>query len=183
MSLLASLNRPVVETQPVLRRILKAMNEAGVVVTLPCAQRWAGLSPAATALLTTLNEADTPLWLDEYLDTPALRERLHQASSAPLSHQRPAALALLHSDSNPDLHAVAAAGGTMILEVPALNGGLTLRLRGPGIQERRAVAPQLPPQVIEFLREWPLNGQGINLLLTCGDMLMVLPRTAQVAVC
>ncbi|MGD8105625.1 phosphonate C-P lyase system protein PhnH [Pantoea sp. FN0302] len=183
MSLLASLNRPVVATQPVLRRILKAMNEAGVAVTLPCAQRWAGLSPAATALLMTLSEADTPLWLDEYLDTPELRDALYQAGSAPLSHTQSAALALLHSDSNPDLHAIAAAGATVILEVPALNGGLTLRLRGPGIQERRAVAPQLPPQVIAFLREWPLNGQGINLMLTCGDMVMVLPRSAQVAVC
>ncbi|WP_250650266.1 phosphonate C-P lyase system protein PhnH [Pantoea alhagi] len=117
MSLLASLNRPVVATQPVLRRILKAMNEAGVAVTLPCAQRWAGLSPAATALLMTLSEADTPLWLDEYLDTPELRDALYQAGSAPLSHIQPAALALLHSDSNPDLHAIAAAGGTVILEV------------------------------------------------------------------
>ncbi|UQY42815.1 phosphonate C-P lyase system protein PhnH [Mixta hanseatica] len=183
MSLLASLNRPVVETQHVLRRILKAMNEAGVTVMLPCAQRWAGLSPAATALLMTLSEADTPLWLDEQLDTPALRECLRQAGSAPLSHQQPAGLLLLHSDSNPDLHAIATVGATVILEVPALNGGLTLRLRGPGIQERRAVAPQLPSKVIEFLRDWPLNGQGINLMLTCGDMLMVLPRSAQVGVC
>lgn len=183
MSLLASLNRPVVETQPVLRKILKAMNEAGVAVTLPCAQRWAGLSPAATALLITLSEADTPLWLDEALNTPALRQCLRQAGSAPLNPQLPAGLALLHSDSNPDLRVIAAAGATIILEVPALNGGLTLRLRGPGIQERRAVAPQLPPKVIDFLREWPLNGQGINLMLTCGDTLMVLPRSAQVAVC
>lgn len=183
MSLLASLNRPVVETQPVLRRMLKAMNEAGVAVTLPCTQRWARLSSAASALLMTLSETDTPLWLDEALNTPALRECLRHAGGVPLSHQQPAGLALLHSDSNPDLHAIAAAGATIILEVPALNGGLTLRLRGPGIQERRAVAPQLPPKVINFLREWTLNGEGINLMLTCGDTLMVLPRSTQVAVC
>lgn len=183
MSLLASLNRPVVETQPVLRRILKAMNEAGVAIALPCKQQWVGLSPAATALLLTLNDANTPLWLDEKLDTPALRECLLQAHGCVVSRQQAASLALLHSDSNPDLNAVAAAGATVILEVPALNGGLTLRLRGPGIQGRRAVAPQLPSQVLAFLREGPLNGQGINLMLTCGEMLMVLPRTAQVNVC
>ncbi|WP_313159505.1 phosphonate C-P lyase system protein PhnH, partial [Mixta calida] len=50
MSLLASLNRPVVETQPVLRRILKAMSEPGAAVMLPCTEQWAGISPAATAL-------------------------------------------------------------------------------------------------------------------------------------
>mgnify|MGYP000882214507 CR=1 FL=1 len=183
MSLLASLNRPVVETQPVLRRIVKAMNEAGVAVTLPCVQRWPGLSAAATALLDTLSAEDASLWLDETLDTPALRQCLQQAACAPLSRQQPASLALLHGSSDPDLFAIAAAGATVILEVPALNGGLTLRLRGPGMQERRAVAPQLPPKVIAFLREGPRNGQGINLLLTCGEMLMVLPRSAQVAVC
>lgn len=182
MSLLASLNRPVVETQPVLRRILKAMNEAGATIALPCVQSWAGLSPAATALLSTLNEADTPLWLDEKLDTPALRDSLC-LRGAVLSRQQPTDFALLHSDSNPDLRNIVAPGATVILEVPALNGGLTLRLRGPGIQERRAVAPQLPPQVIAFLREWPLNGQGINLMLTCGEMMMVIPRSAQVGVC
>lgn len=183
MSLLASLNRPVMATQPVLRRILKAMNEAGVAISLPGKQQWAGLSPAATALLLTLTDADTPLWLDATLDSPALRTCLQQATGGAIDPQRPAGLALLHSDSNPDLSAIAAPGATVILEVPALNGGLTLRLRGAGLAERRAVAPQLPPQVLAFLRAWPLNGQGINLLLTCGDMLMVLPRTAQVEVC
>ena len=183
MSLLASLNHPVVATQPVLRRILKAMNEAGVAIALPCKQQWAGLSPAATALLLTLNDADAPLWLDEKLDTPVLRAGLQQATGIALSRQAPASLAMLHSNSDPNLNLIAAPGATIILEVPALNGGLTLRLRGPGIQERRAVAPQLPPRVLAYLREWPLNGQGINLMLTCGEMLMVLPRTAQVSVC
>ncbi|QHM71528.1 phosphonate C-P lyase system protein PhnH [Mixta intestinalis] len=183
MSLLASLNRPVVETQPVLRRILKAMNEPGVAVMLPCDEAWEGLSPAATALLSTLNEAEAPLWLDEKLNTPALRACLLQAHAAPLTDKLPAALALLHSDSDPSLATICAPGATVILEVPALNGGLTLRLRGPGIQERRAIAPQLPPQTLAFLREWPMDGQGINLMLTCGEMLMVLPRTAQIEVC
>ena len=183
MSLLASLNRPVVETQPVLRRILKAMSEPGAAVMLPCTEQWAGISPAATALLTTLNEADAPLFAAPVLETSALRDSLHRNNGAPLTSEQPAAFALLHSDSDPDLAAICAPGATVILEVPALNGGLTLRLRGPGIQERRAIAPQLPPKTLAFLREWPLNGQGVNLMLTCGEMMMVLPRTAQVAVC
>ena len=102
MSLLASLNRPVVETQPVLRRILKAMSEPGAAVMLPCTEQWAGISPAATALLTTLNEADTPLFIDPMLETSALRDSLHRNNGAPLTSEQPAAFALLHSDSDPD---------------------------------------------------------------------------------
>ena len=182
MSLQVSVNRPVATAQPLLRRMLKAMNEPGVAVRLPCVQRWPGISPAAAALLATLHEVDAPLWWDDILAPPALRASPRQNGASP-GHELPAALALLHAASDPDLSAIAATGGTIILEVPALNGGLTLRLRGPGIQERRAVAPQLPPQVIAFLRTGALHGQRINLMLTCGDMLMVLPRTVQLSVC
>ena len=64
MTLLASFNHPVADAQRAFRRILKAMSEPGVMVSLPLQQGWGALSPAATALLLTLVDQESPVWLD-----------------------------------------------------------------------------------------------------------------------
>ncbi len=73
---------------------------------------------------------------------------------------------------------------TLIFEVPSLNGGLTLRLTGPGMREPRAIAPQLPECIIHELTERPHPFPlGIDLILTCGERLLAIPRTTHVEVC
>ena len=191
MTLLASFNRPVADAQQTFRRLLKAMSEPGVLVTLPMAQGWGGLSPAATAVLMTLVDGDTPLWLDPALDNAQLRENLRFHTGVVLSDRPESVFAITQAATVPDL-AIFARGSalapeestTVIIEVPSLNGGLNLRLWGPGIREMRAIAPQLPASVTQFLRHRPHDfPEGIDLIITSGDGLIALPRTTHVEVC
>lgn len=64
MILLAGFTRPVADAQHTFRRTLKAMSEPGTLVTLPVIAALGRLSSAATAVLMTLVDRETPLWLD-----------------------------------------------------------------------------------------------------------------------
>ena len=191
MTLLASFNHPVADAQRAFRRILKAMSEPGVMVSLPLQQGWGSLSPAATAVLLTLVDQESPLWIDAASDNETLRTNLRFHTGAPVSDTRDAPFALAQSMANPDPLLFAAGDNlapekstTLIIEVPALNGGLTLRLSGPGLREPRAIAPQLPPRVLHYLRERPHPfPQGVDFIFTCGETMMALPRSTQVEVC
>ncbi len=191
MTLLASFTHPVADAQRAFRRILKAMSEPGVMVSLPLAQGWGELSPAATAVLLTLVDQESALWLDQRVDSDTLRSNLRFHTGVPIVAERDAPFALTHAAANPD-PALFAAGDnmapekstTLIVEVPALNGGLTLRLSGPGLRESRAIAPQLPAAILHYLRERPHPfPQGVDLIFTCGEAMMALPRTTDVEVC
>lgn len=191
MTLLASFTQPVADAQSAFRRILKAMSEPGVVVTLPSIPAWGTLSPAATALLMTLADGETPVWLDPILRQTTLINNLRFHTGASLAAEPGAPFAVLTQGSawdatlfNPGDDLSPETSTTVIVEVGALNGGLTLRLRGPGILESRAVAPKLPPDLLHWLRERPHRfPQGVDLIFTAGSQLMALPRTIDVEVC
>lgn len=162
MTLLASFNHPVADAQRAFRRILKAMSEPGVMVSLPLAQGWGDLSPAATAVLLTLVDQESALWLDRRVDSDIVRSNLRFHTGVPIVDERDAPFALTHAAANPDPACFAAGDNlspekstTLIVEVPSLNGGLTLRLSGPGLREPRAIAPQLPAAILTYLRERP----------------------------
>jgi alpha-D-ribose 1-methylphosphonate 5-triphosphate synthase subunit PhnH len=73
---------------------------------------------------------------------------------------------------------------TLILQVSSLSGGRMLRLTGAGIADERMVAPQLPDCIIHELTERPHPFPlGIDLILTCGERLLAIPRTTHVEVC
>ncbi|MFS2225007.1 phosphonate C-P lyase system protein PhnH [Pantoea sp. B65] len=191
MTLLASFNHPVADAQHAFRRILKAMSEPGVMVSLPMQHGWGAISPAATAVLLTLVDGETPLWLDDALHDEVLLSNLRFHTGATVTDRHDAPFALLHARSQIDPHCFAAGDNltpekstTVIIEVPSLNGGLTLRLRGPGLMETRAIAPQLSERVLNALRDRQQRfPQGIDLIFTCGEAMMALPRTTQVEVC
>ncbi|WP_409075778.1 phosphonate C-P lyase system protein PhnH [Pantoea sp. C3] len=191
MTLLASFNHPVADAQCAFRRILKAMSEPGVMVSLPLQQGWGALSPAATAVLLTLVDQESPLWIDAKIDNEQLRSNLRFHTGVPISDSCGASFALSHATSQPNPADFAAGDNlspekstTLIIEVPSLNGGLTLRLSGPGLRETRAIAPQLPESVLEYLRTRPHPfPQGVDLIFTCGEAMMALPRSTDVEVC
>jgi len=191
MTLLASFTHPVADAQRAFRRILKAMSEPGVMVSLPLQQGWGDLSLAATAVLLTLVDQESALWLDGHIDNDVVRSNLRFHTGVPIVDERDAPFALTHAAANPD-PALFASGDnmspekstTLIVEVPSLSGGLTLRFSGPGLREPRAVAPQLPEAILHYLRERPHPfPQGVDLIFTCGEAMMALPRTTDVEVC
>ncbi|WP_339098551.1 phosphonate C-P lyase system protein PhnH [Pectobacterium brasiliense] len=191
MSIQASFAQPVAGAQCAFRRILKAVSEPGVTVTLPLQQGWGRLSPASTAVMLTLVDRDTPLWLDDALDDESLRSNLRFHIGAILTRDESATFALLHVSSAIALSRFSAGdvmspekSTTVIIEVSGLTGGTPLRLSGPGLETSRVVEPQLPPDMLRYLCHRPDPfPQGIDLMFTCADALMALPRTTHVEVC
>ncbi|MCA6953392.1 phosphonate C-P lyase system protein PhnH [Pectobacterium polaris] len=191
MFIQASFAQPVADAQCTFRRILKAVSEPGVTVTLPLQQGWGRLSPASTAVMLTLVDRDTPLWLDEALDDEALRSNLRFHTGAILTRDESAAFALLHVSSAIALSRFSVGdvmspekSTTVIIEVSSLTGGTPLRLSGPGLETSRVVDPQLSPDIVRYLCHRPDPfPQGIDLMFTCADALMALPRTTHVEVC
>ncbi|EIH4233465.1 phosphonate C-P lyase system protein PhnH [Escherichia coli] len=69
-------------------------------------------------------------------------------------------------------------------DIVSLSGGRMLRLTGAGIAEERMIAPQLPECILHELTERPHPFPlGIDLILTCGERLLAIPRTTHVEVC
>lgn len=191
MSIQASFAQPVADAQCAFRCILKAVSEPGVTVTLPLQHGWGKLSPAATAVMLTLVDRDTPLWLDDALNDETLRSNLRFHTGAILTGDESAVFALLRTSSAISLSRFSAGDDmspekstTVIIEVSCLTGGTPLRLSGPGLENSRIVNPQLSPDILRYLCHRPDPfPQGIDLMFTCADAMMALPRTTYVEVC
>jgi len=185
MTLVASFSHAFGDSQRAFRLILKAISEPGSKVALPQLPAWGNASPAATAVLMTLVDRKTPFWLDSSLSDEAMLADL-QRYGANMTADMATPVALLHGafDMAIEQFAPDDSRTTVVIEVPALSGGLTLRLSGPELREPRAIAPRLPSAVLRYLRERAHSSlQPIDLIFTCGDRMMALPHTTNVVVC
>ncbi len=200
-AVLAELGRgfaqPVHDAQQVFRAVLEAMSRPGRIQALPAAVldplETPALGRATTAVLLTLLDAETRLWLHPSLRSEAARAYLQfhtgvmQADDAARAgfaiieadHATPALWQALPSGSD----AVPQDGATLIVEVPSLDEGLTLSLSGPGVET-------VQPLRVAGLHAgfWQARRQmeasfplGIELILTCGDRLAALPRSTRVS--
>ena len=70
---------------------------------------------------------------------------------------------------------------TLILQLPALTGGASLEMSGPGIPVTRQIAPLGLPD--DFPAIWAANHRlyplGVDLILVSGHQIMGLPRSAR----
>ena len=177
---------PVRESQAAFRAVLDAMSEPGRIVTIG-----AGLAPpvpldpATAAILLTLVDADTPLWLDPAAAAAEPWVAFH--CGAPQTAPEEAAYAVVLG--LPDLrwfnagtHEAPEQGATLIVQLPALTGGHAWQLSGPGLQSAAALqAAGLPD---DFAAQWARNAarypRGIDLVLCAGCSALALPRTVAV---
>ncbi|HEY3985087.1 phosphonate C-P lyase system protein PhnH [Cedecea sp.] len=194
MTLMTAFTLPVQDAQQSFRRLLKAMSEPGVIVALTSLQQgWLPLNVATTSVLLTLADNDTPVWVDGTLGNDIASQNIRFHTNAPLCEQPEHAQFAVASDaiSSEQLNLLAQGcdiapdtSATLILQVSSLSGGRMLRLTGAGINEERMIAPQLPECVLHELTERPHPFPlGIDLILTCGDRLLAIPRTTHVEVC
>ncbi|MDS0462110.1 phosphonate C-P lyase system protein PhnH [Klebsiella pneumoniae] len=174
--------------------MLKAMSEPGVIVSLQQLQHgWQPLNVASTSLLLTLADHETPVWLASALYNDLVGQNLRFHTGAPLVDQPQQAVFAVANDgiSAEQLNVLSAGtvtapetGVTLIVQLASLSGGRMLRLTGAGIAEERMIAPQLPDCIIDELTERPHPFPlGIDLILTCGERLLAIPRTTHVEVC
>lgn len=200
-TVLAGLGRgfaqPVHDAQQVFRAVLEAMSRPGRIQRLPAGLldplETPALGRATTAVLLTLLDAETRLWLHPSLRSDAARAYLQFHTGVQMVDQAmQSAFAVIEADhATPALwrslpsgsDTVPQDGATLIVEVPSLDEGLALTLRGPGVETVQTLRiGGLHAGFWQARREleaaFPL---GIELILTCGDRLAALPRSTRVS--
>jgi alpha-D-ribose 1-methylphosphonate 5-triphosphate synthase subunit PhnH len=184
---------PPHDAQRIFRAILDAVSHPGRIVSLPAAPADPGrLSPAAAAYLLTLADRDTPVWLAEEFDHPAVRDFLRFHAGSPIVDGRgEAAFGVLAANTpqpfegfNLGTDAYPDRSATLLVEVPALSDGLVQQWRGPGIDVSATVAIAGLPE--DFWTEWAANRGlfpcGVDVVFTAGTELCALPRSIAVEV-
>jgi alpha-D-ribose 1-methylphosphonate 5-triphosphate synthase subunit PhnH len=178
---------PVLDAQSAFRAVLEAMSRPGRVQRLPRPPSPpAPLCAAAGAVLLTLADSETPLWLDAGPDAEGWA-RFHAGSplvSDPaeaaflMSVGMPPALESLRAGTDDDPHLSA----TLILQVEALVEGEGWRLTGPGIENEHRLRVKGAPA--GFVAAWAANRalfpRGVDVVLCAGDRVAALPRGTEI---
>jgi alpha-D-ribose 1-methylphosphonate 5-triphosphate synthase subunit PhnH len=175
---------PVAGAQACFRAVLDAMARPGRVMPVAGVSAPPPLCDAAAAVLLTLVDHETPLWLDP--DAGAARDWIAFHTGAPLSDNAAFVMAL----SLPDLTTLPAGtdempetSATVILQVRALGSGRRWVLAGPGL--RRPTELLVDGLPADFVAVWQRNHalfpRGVDLILCAGGKLAALPRSVSVA--
>jgi alpha-D-ribose 1-methylphosphonate 5-triphosphate synthase subunit PhnH len=177
---------PIHDAQQIFRGILTALSEPGRVLRLSgLPDSGLPLGAASLAVLLTLADGDTPLWLDDRATVAAPYLRFH--TGATIVDSKSAARFALIADAQhcPRLDDFAAGSedypdrsATLIIEVARFAEQGPIVFRGPGIPDRRDLTIEaLPP---DFLAAWSANRalfpRGVDVILTCGTEIVGLPR-------
>ena len=178
---------PVSDAQACFRAVLDAMARPGQVrragsdLTPP-----APLAPATGAVLLTLADYDTPLWLDpaalsasEWIAFHCGVTVVEKRSDCSIA----LALSMLELSSLPaGTHELPESAATLILQVKALGRGTSYRLTGPGLREPALFSVEGLPR--GFSASWHENHAlfpcGVDLILCAGSTLAALPRSVSV---
>lgn len=189
------LSDPVSGTQLVFRLVMDAMARPGTVHPVPVlTQPPKPLYPVTGAVISTLADADTPIWLDPALAKAGdVRDWIVFHTGAPVTqHQSEASFAVvaapktlsalngfaLGSQEYPDRST------TIILQVDTLAEGPMLEFEGPGIDGRMPLRADPLPQ--HFAAQWRANRsafpRGVDLILAAPDSVAALPRSARLIV-
>lgn len=183
---------PVFDAQSAFRTLMDAMaRPASIHRVKPAVTPPAMLNAAAGAIACALIDADTPFWLDARLaESSALREWLVFHTGGRETTKPAGALFALVGEPRfmPALEAFAQGtqdypdrSTTVILQLPSLEGGQPLTFAGPGIKDRATLAAKGLPA--DFAAQWQANRarfpRGVDLILTAGDRIACLPRSAR----
>jgi alpha-D-ribose 1-methylphosphonate 5-triphosphate synthase subunit PhnH len=189
-SLLPGFDNPVDDAQQVFRAALEAFAHPGRLETLPVTSgQPEGLSPALTALLLTLADPDTPVWLPA--DVPAaaraflrfhcgcpLVDNLGEATFVciPAGHAMPAL-----ADCAQGLPAYRTAPPRCSWKSPRCTRATRCAAR-PGIETTQSLCVTGLPA--DFRASWRANNTGfplgVDLLLASGDEFCAMTRTTLV---
>jgi alpha-D-ribose 1-methylphosphonate 5-triphosphate synthase subunit PhnH len=184
---------PVLGAQTTFRAVMDALARPGIAqpIAFPSIPPMP-LTAELAAVALTLLDHDTAVWLDPALmEADAVCSWLAFHTGAPVTTEpADAGFALVTeaallpaldrfaqgTDEYPDRST------TIVLAVPALEGGPALRLRGPGIRDSAVIAPVGLP--VDFIAQRGENRarfpRGVDLLLTAPGLVLGLPRTTRV---
>ena len=183
---------PAVESQAAFRAILRAIASPGAIET--CGRGLAPpspLSPAAAAAILTLADYETPLWIAPSLADGEATAYLKFHTGAPLAGSPgQAAFALIDLERDGlDLKRFAQGepdypdrSTTVVAQTRSLARRGGMRIAGPGVNGTAEF--DFSPSPSDFLSQWEANRAtfplGVDLILTHGTELAVLPRSVRV---
>lgn len=184
---------PVFDAQTTFRLIMTAMANPGQILTLP--DLLPGYAPAeqgVAAILLTLTDFETPLWLPPALRDSALGRAIRFHTGAPMAEPAAAAFAVL-AGSQDDVPLGAFSVGedrypdrsaTILRVCESLSPSGALRLSGPGIPGSRQLGITGPGLDSAFWRALAANHAlypvGVDLLLVSGLSIVGLPRSTRI---
>ena len=177
---------PVTDAQACFRRVLDAMARPGSIHRVQ-APHPAPLHAATAAVLLTLLDNDTCVWLDD--DASAARDWVAFHCGAPAASLPEAAFAV--ALTMPRLQDIPAGtddapeeGATLVLQVASLGVGTALRLSGPGL--RVPVLLHVTGLPDDFVAQWRENHRrfprGVDIVLCAGEQVAALPRSVAIEV-
>lgn len=191
----AGFSDPVFHSQAAFRALLAALSEPGtrheVARETPAPS---GLDGAAATALLTLADYETPIWLSPALrDGPAGAWLRFHCGAALVEETAAASFAVIDGAQaspplaafNPGQDQFPDRSTTVIVACAALDGGPEVTLSGPGIDGRRLIAPRglRPGFWTEVAANADLYPLGVDLILSCGDALIGLPRSTHIEEC
>ncbi len=177
---------PVGDAQSCFRAVLDAMACPGRAHEVQGVAAPPSLCNAAGAVLLTLVDHETRLWLDPALQ--AARGWVTFHTGAPAEPALSQAMFVVAA-SLPDLTAmptgtdeIPEASATVILQVRSLSSGARFELSGPGLRTPATLAVDGLPA--DFAALWAENHalfpRGVDLILCAGNHLAALPRSVNV---
>jgi len=187
--LCAGFTDPVHDAQRAFRRALDGLAHPGRPYVLGSAIAGLKLGPAMGHLLLALTDDDTPVWWQKNGSSECEWLRFH-TGGRPAAHPGVASFAVLTDAEAMPLLSTFALGSpeapeksaTLLIEVPSLEAGAAIELRGPGIQESQTV--RIAGLADGFWAQWQGNHaafpQGVDIIFTCADKALGLPRTTRV---
>lgn len=185
---------PTRGSQAVFRKVMEAMARPGVIHDLgfaPDAPQ--GLDRAAGAIALTLFDFETQVWLDPALRGGTAEGWIRFHCGAPLTADPMAAAFALISDISaaPALRAFNMGDAkypdrstTLVIQLPALEGGPEVVLTGPGIKTQMTLAlAGLPDGFWAQVQDNHEQFQfGVDLIFVAGDRVTALPRSTRVTI-
>jgi alpha-D-ribose 1-methylphosphonate 5-triphosphate synthase subunit PhnH len=183
----------VLSVQSTFRSVMDAMARPGSVQRIVPVAGTPGLMMRGTAAIAlTLFDHDTPLWLDARMsESSDVLKWLKFYTGAPVIQDPSVASFALIADGAalPSLERFALGSNeypdrstTLILQVESLDAGVTLELRGPGIDGVAALQAAIrPADLFERLHmNEALFPRGIDVVLVADEAVVAIPRTTRV---
>lgn len=171
------------DTARTFRACLRALARPGTIEHVHGVSTPGPLSVAAGAVLLTLCDTETPVFLAGAHDVPVVREWITFHTGAPKASDRAqAAFAVGNWDDLLPLDAYPAGtqdypdrSATLIVETDS-NALTRARLTGPGMRQSKVM---LLPELQAFQANHAIFPQGLDFFFAAGDSLTALPRSTK----
>ena len=180
---------PVLDTQAVFKGAMWALSRPGLRRDVRAVQECPkGLSSSIVSLLLTLADFETPVWLPPEIAMGDAGHYIRFYCGAPLVADPGLSLfAVVPADEAGGVLGRLAHGedrfpdrsATLLIDVPALSGGASVSLSGPGVDGKVMIAPQgLTPQFWhQATANHALYPLGVDFFICAGIEVIGLPRS------